>query len=198
MTKSDFCQHLIDDIKDEVDFDSDVEALAALLVILLEYNVKKSFDNWKYLVLKYDFDSLNKDIDFIPLKKDYPEKLIQKVGIESFFNYMKDIPTSKAIMIYNAIFNIYCSDCFIYQSLNYYIKMNDNNSEVVLIKNILDKSKLVSKMFFDKTEFIKRIILLHVKNERIPIDFLQDLINSIENKKDRAVLNALLIDYLVF
>ena len=52
-------------------------------------------------------------------------------------------------------------------------------------------------MFFDKTELIKRVVILHIENNSIPLDYLKELINSIDNKKERAVLKTLLIDYFL-
>jgi len=159
MNKSDFCQLLIDDIKDEIEFDSDVVALKSLLLVLLNYNVKLSFENWKYLILNYDINSMKQDINFLPLIRDYPKMLIKKIGVENFFDFMQEIPFLKTNIIYVTIFNVFSSDCLIYQSLEYYMKNNDNDSELKFIKSILNKSSYFSTLFFNKTEMIKRIIL---------------------------------------
>ena len=53
-------------------------------------------------------------------------------------------------------------------------------------------------MFFDKAELIKRVIALHIENSSVPIDYLKELIDIVDNKKERAVLKALLIDYFTF
>lgn len=197
MDKCDYCQQLFDDIKDNIEFDSDIIALESLLSALLKYNQEKSINNWKYIILKYDIRNMNCELDFGPLIKDYPEKMMQKIGIEKFFSYMKNIPSSKLKVVYEAIFNVYSLDCFIYQSLSYYIKMNLKSEERTLIKNVLDRSNSFSKIFFDKTELIKRIIILHIENNNICIDYLKELINIVDNKKDQAVLKTLLIDYLL-
>ena len=102
MDKSDFCQQLIDDIKDDVLLDSDIMALESLLLVLLQNDVERSFNNWKYLILKYDIKSLNNDLDFKGLIKNFPEKLMEKVGVESFFKYMEEIPYLKAQIIYKS------------------------------------------------------------------------------------------------
>ena len=198
MDKSDFCQQLIDDIKDDVVLDSDIVALESLLLVLLENDVEKSFNNWKYLILKYDIKSLDNDLDFKRLVKNFPEKLMEKVGVESFFNYMEEIPYIKAQIIYKSIFNICSPECFIYRSLDYYIKKNYKTLEKDLINTILDKSSVFSKLFFDKAELIKRVIALHIENSSVPIDYLKELIDIVDNKKERAVLKALLIDYFMF
>lgn len=198
MNKSDFCQLLIDDIKDEIEFDSDVVALKSLLLILLKHNIKLSFENWKYLILKYDINSLKHDINFLPIIKDYPKMLIKKIGVENFFDFMQEIPFFKANIIYITLFNVFSSDCLIYQSLDYYIKNNDNDSELNFIKSILNKSSYFSTLFFNKTEMIKRIIILHIENKSIQLDFLKTLIDKIDSKKEQAVLKTLLIDYFTF
>lgn len=198
MNKSDFCQLLIDDIKDEIEFDSDVVALKSLLLILLKRNIKSSFENWKYLILKYDINSLKHDINFLPIIKDYPKMLIKKIGVENFFDFMQEIPFFKANIIYITLFNVFSSDCLIYQSLDYYIKNNDNDSELTFIKSILNKSSYFSTLFFNKTEMIKRIIILHIENKSIQLDFLKTLIDKIDSKKEQAVLKTLLIDYFTF
>ena len=198
MNKSDFCQLLIDDIKDEIEFDSDVVALKSLLLILLKHNIKLSFENWKYLILKYDINSLKHDINFLPIIKDYPKMLIKKIGVENFFDFMQEIPFFKANIIYITLFNVFSSDCLIYQSLDYYIKNNDNDSELDFIKIILNKSSYISTLFFNKTEMIKRIIILHIENKSIQLDFLKTLIDKIDSKKEQAVLKTLLIDYFTF
>jgi len=198
MNKSDFCQLLIDDIKDEIEFDSDVVALKSLLLILLKHNIKLSFENWKYLILKYDINSLKHDINFLPIIKDYPKMLIKKIGVENFFDFMQEIPFFKANIIYITLFNVFSSDCLIYQSLDYYIKNNDNDSELDFIKSILNKSSYFSTLFFNKTEMIKRIIILHIENKSIQLDFLKTLIDKIDSKKEQAVLKTLLIDYFTF
>lgn len=198
MNKSDFCQLLIDDIKDEIEFVSDVVALKSLLLILLKHNIKSSFENWKYLILKYDINSLKHDINFLPIIKDYPKMLIKKIGVENFFDFMQEIPFFKANIIYITLFNVFSSDCLIYQSLDYYIKNNDNDSELNFIKSILNKSSYFSTLFFNKTEMIKRIIILHIENKSIQLDFLKTLIDKIDSKKEQAVLKTLLIDYFTF
>ena len=52
MNKSEFCQNLFDDIKDDIEFDSDVVALYSLLLTMLKFDIEESLENWKYLILK--------------------------------------------------------------------------------------------------------------------------------------------------
>ncbi len=54
MDKHDYIIGLFDDIKDDIEFDSDVVALEVILSKLLEIDLEESFAKWKYLILKYD------------------------------------------------------------------------------------------------------------------------------------------------
>lgn len=197
MGKGDFAQQLFNDIKDEVLYDSDVVALESLLFIMLEYDVNMSFENWQYLILKYDIKNLMMNIDFKPIINNYPIKLWEKVGLKQFFKYMQTIPNNKAKLIYDTIFNIYNSNCFIYHYLEPLIKENNIKEEKKMIHDILRKSDDFSTIIFDKTELLRRIILLHLEQKKVAVDLLEELINYIDNKKDRAILNTLIIDYLV-
>lgn len=196
MNKSEFCQNLFDDIKDDIEFDSDVVALYSLLLTMLKFDIEESLENWKYLILKNDLNDKKNEIDFKPIIKDYPEKLFSEMGVQKFFDYMDNIPSNKAKIIYDNIMDVYNSDCFIYGSLRYYIEKNDDQEERNIIRNILDKSNDFSKIIFDKTELIRRIICIHIDSKKIPLDLIKDLINNVENKKERAVLKTLIIDYL--
>lgn len=198
MDKGDYISQLFDDIKDEIEFDSDVSALESLLYLLLDENLNDSITKWKYLILKYDLDEMMRDVDFTPLIKIYPNALLKKVGIEAFFDYISDLPLKKAKIIYNHIFNIYEPDCFIYQSLNFLLEKNDYLEEKNLIRIFLDKSSDFFEGIFDKTEFIRRVILIHIDHHELSNSFLQDLIYSLDSKKDQAVLKTLLINYLTF
>jgi len=197
MDKSDLCQQLFDDIKDNIEYDSDINALVSLLLKMLKYNVTISFTNWKYLILKYDIENLSIDMDFLPIIKTYPEKLFKEVGIERFFIYMQEISHNKQKYLYKSLFNVYDSESLIYQVLSNYIKKNNDKKEKKLIKVVLSKSKQFSKATFDKTELIKQAILLHIKHKNVPLDFLKELISSIESIKEQAVLKTLLIDYFI-
>lgn len=196
MDKSDLYQLLINDIKNAIEYDSDVTALKSLLLKLLDLSIASSFSNWKYIILKYDLRSL--EADFSPITKDYPIELIKKIGINNFFTYMKKLPILKSQIIYEQLFNIYNKRSFIYQSLDYYIKNNNINSEKDFIQSILTNSSHLPKLIFDKNYFIRLIIISHIDSKNIPKEFLKELINEVHNKKEQAVLKTLLLDYLVF
>ena len=53
-----------------------------------------------------------------------------------------------------------------------------------------------NKMFFDVTDFLKRIIKYHIKMKDTDINYLLKITMIPKNKKDQALLNTLLIDYI--
>lgn len=196
MNKHDYIMNLYNDIKDNVELDSDVVALYTILCRLFQIDLEESISCWKYLILKYDIKEKGRDIDFLPLIKDYPIKILEKLGLSCFFQKTDGIPQSKLEYIYQFLFNIYDANSFIYQSLDYYIKRSRYQDEKKLIQIFLEKKKDFFKGIFDQTEFIRRVILLHLKRKNVSLEFINYLIDLIDNAKDKAVLKTLIIDYI--
>lgn len=187
---------LYNDIKDRIELDSDVGALYTILCKLFQMDREESIKCWKYLILKYDIKEMGRDIDFLPLIKDYPIMILENLGLNAFFQEVESISHSKLEYIYQFLFNIYDANSFIYQSLDYYIKRNRYQDEKKLIQIFLEKKKDFFKGIFDQTEFIRRVILLHLKRKNVSLEFINYLIDLIDNAKDKAVLKTLIIDYI--
>ncbi len=196
MNKHDYIMDLYNDIKDRIELDSDVVALYTILCKLFQMDREESINCWKYLILKYDIKEMGRDIDFLPLIKDYPIMILENLGLNAFFQEVEGISHSKLEYIYQFLFNIYDANSFIYQSLDYYIKRNRYQDEKKLIQIFLEKKKDFFKGIFDQTEFIRRVILLHLKRKNVSLEFINYLIDLIDNTKDKAVLKTLIIDYI--
>lgn len=196
MNKHDYIMDLYNDIKDRIELDSDVVALYTILCKLFQMDREESINCWKYLILKYDIKEIGRDIDFLPLIKDYPIMILENLGLNAFFQEVESISHSKLEYIYQFLFNIYDANSFIYQSLDYYIKRNRYQDEKKLIQIFLEKKKDFFKGIFDQTEFIRRVILLHLKRKNVSLEFINYLIDLIDNAKDKAVLKTLIIDYI--
>lgn len=195
MKRDKLLENLFNDIKDNIEFDEDVTALATLLNSMLNKNIEISFNSWQYLILKYDINTLIEDINFTPLIKTYTENFLLKVGSKTFFKYMINIPSNKLDLIYKNIFNIYNNDCIVYKMIENYLKSNNLKAEKNFIEDILNNSNSFPKTIYNKTDLIKRIIIIHLNNNNIPEKFLKELINKVESKKEKAILKTLLIDY---
>lgn len=196
MNKHDYIMDLYNDIKDRIELDSDVGALYTILCKLFQMDREESIKCWKYLILKYDIKEIGRDIDFLPLIKDYPIMILENLGLNAFFQEVEDISHDKLEYIYQFLFNIYDANSFIYQSLDYYIKRNRYQDEKKLIQIFLEKKKDFFKGVFDQTEFIRRVILIHLKRKNVSLEFINYLIDLIDNTKDKAVLKTLIIDYI--
>ena len=66
----------------------------------------------------------------------------------------------------------------------------------VFIDNILIIANDLSKEIFNIEEFIKTIIVTHLKYDAIDISLMLNIIKKIGNKKEEAKLKVLLIDYI--
>lgn len=198
MGKSDYAEKLYDAIKDEVKCDSDILALESLLEIIIEEDIEKSFERWKYVILKYDFLELLDDVDFTPIMRNFPTIFLEKVGVTTFFSYMSNISIDKAQVIYSYIFDIYDRDSYLNLSLITYIESNNFLNEEKFIYSILDRSESFFVGFFDITEFIRNIIMKHIEYKSMPYSLIKKLVDMLDNKKDKAVLKTLLIDYFEF
>lgn len=194
MEKENYIAKLFNDIKDNIEFDSDIIAIITLLTKMLDYDVKQSFFNWKYVVQKYDIPKLMTDIDFEPLLKDYPIRLLEKVGYSSFFEYIKTIPKTIQNLIYSYLFNVF-SKSFLYDIILSFIHNKKIKEEKKFVIFILKQSSFFPKDIFDTMEFLKKTIFLHIKEKYIPIKILLEFTEYPTNKKEQAVLKSLLIDY---
>jgi len=195
MDKSDYITSLFNNIKDDIEFDSDIIALNSLLNAMLNLNVLKSFNNWKYIIDKYEIQKLGLDIDFTPLYIDYLVNLIKKIGFKEFFVLFESVLINKRKIIYSSLFNIYDNNCFLFVYIRNLINKNWLKEEKEFINLIIKESISFSKETFDKTEFLKKIIIMHINNNKVNSKFLEDLTNMPETSKERAILKALLIDY---
>jgi len=193
--KRDYILALFNDIKDNIEFDSDIIALNTLLESLLEIDIKKSFNCFLDLINKYHFSDLKYDIDITILFNNYLLKYIKKTDLETFFKNTNDINQKNKNLIYYYLFNIYNDNFFFYQDLELLIKKQDLSKIDNLIKLIINKSSNFPKEVFNLKDFLKHIISLFIKLDYIPTSYLNNLINNLDSKKDQAVLKTLLIDY---
>ena len=68
--------------------------------------------------------------------------------------------------------------------------------EKKLVNNILDNRADIAKEVFELEDFVRFIIMLHLKYDNIDKDWLFHLIYLLDDNKERAKLSTLLIDYI--
>lgn len=192
-----YLQDLFDKIKDDIEFDSDVIALEILLNKMFIIMEAKCYENYIYILKKYDLNNLKIDIDFTPLTKSFAQKLIFNKGLIKYLNITNDLEFSKKAFIYSELFNLYHEDCILYTLMEEYIKHN-NLKKIKTIINIVIKLEKYIKQVFDKTEFLKKVIIIYLKNGYTGKKFLNETINFLSSPKERAILKALLINENIY
>lgn len=196
MNKYNYIVKLFDDIKEDIEFDSDVVTIEVLLNKMLDYDVEQSFLNWAWILKKYDILKLMNDIDFLPLLHGFPISFMKKVGYVSFFEYLNRIPLFSQKLVFDSLFNVFTSSSIFDDFISSFILNKDIKGEKDFIFFILKQSNMFSKDIFDEAKFLKKIIELHIQREYVPVSLLKPLTDYPKEKKERAILKTLLIDYI--
>lgn len=196
MDKEDYIESLFNDIKDSIAFDSDVIAIHKLLEAMLKINYKKAIRMWKYIIESYDIKNLKREIDFELILNLFPSQLFNKIEIKNFFQILQDISYVKRNEINKIFFNVYDDKSGLYIILKDLIINSKKKQEREFINLVLKYSEEFPKDIFDLNIFLKKIILIHINSSSIDNDFLINLTEIPSTAKDRAILKALLIDYI--
>lgn len=196
MNKGEYIDFLYSNIKDDIEFDSDIIALKTILIANLKLNADEAESKWLYLLNKYNIKELCHDIDFLPLLNDFPMKLIEQEGIEKFFSLINKLSQETKELIYSSLFNIYNKDCGIFTVLKNLIINNDTKQEKNCIDLVIKKSSEYPRGVFDIKDFLQSIITYHLKNNHNDINFLMQIAEIPKNIKDQSLLKTLLIDYI--
>lgn len=196
MDKEAYIESLFNDIKDSIAFDSDVIAIHKLLEAMLKINYKKAIRMWKYIIESYDIKNLKREIDFELILNLFPSQLFNKIEIKNFFQILQDISYVKRNEINKIFFNVYDDKSGLYIILKDLIINSKKKQEREFINLVLKYSEEFPKDIFDLNIFLKKIILIHINSSSIDNDFLINLTEIPSTAKDRAILKALLIDYI--
>ena len=187
---------LFDDIKDNIEYDSDITAIYELIIRLLDYDEDLALKLWLYLVNKYDIIKLRKDIDFTLLLEEFPFTFLKRRGLKTFCDACFLIEKEKALYLKRIFFNVFNDESLILKLVQSYIKEEKSKKEKELIELIYKNSGEIPREVFDFATFIKKVIYFHLQYEKINVNFLLVFIDKVKNNKDKAVLKTLLIDYL--
>ena len=195
MNKALYIEKLYSKLKDEVEFDEDVEALFTILKNMLKINPKKSMKYWVYLMEKYNLKELNHEIEFTPLTENYLLELLNYNDLEFILNLLQSLPNDNNIIIKKDFVNIFNKKSGIYQYIKKLIRKKEFTKEFEVLSFIINESKN-DKWTFDTEVFLKNVIMIHLQFNKKDIHFLLKLTNLAKNDKDKALLQTLLIDYI--
>ncbi len=193
--KSKYIENVFEELKDKVEYDSDVNALYIVINKMLDIDSDRAIRWWEYLLNNYDLKKLANDIDFKEILYDLPEEILKRGLIKEYFNVRNHLEVDKINILDNKIFNIY-KDAELEKILEYLIEEDKFWKEKELIRELLKEVNTISKQIFDLEGFIKLVITLHLKYEKIDLDWLLNLTELPNSNKDKAKLKALLIDYI--
>lgn len=198
MDKASFIEQLYHDLKNDIEFDEDIRALSSILKELIKIDENKSINNWIFIMTKYKWNKLNKNIDFSPLVKDFIVEVLKNNSIKKIFEILQPLPLNNQQLIKDQFFNVFDLNSGINQYLKNLIndKMKNNNQIFLEIKLILNYSKNLNKLIFDEEFFLKNVIKMYLEQPEKDIAFLLKIIELTKDNKNKALLKTLLIDYI--
>ena len=182
-------------LKDNLEFDTDILTILKILNKLLEIDTSKAITCWLELLNKYPIKELLSDTDFLPLIKDFSYNLIKTIKLDNYLKIRESLNKDNQFLIDNYVLNIYTTS-----TLNVLLDELITTSKITEEKAIIDilnkNSSTLPKEFFDFSEFLKTIVMKHIKLNQINKELFEDMLKLAKNTKDKAILEAWLIDYL--
>lgn len=192
--KNNKIEALFNDLKDNIEFDSDVLAINIIIKKMLKINQNIALSWWVYILNNYELNS--KDINFKSILFDIPYELLKINLINDLFIIRDNLTTQKRIILDNYLLNIY-SDSVIKKIIEYYIIKNKFLLEKRLISKIITNKENINMEIFDFNDFVSLIISTHLKYNKLSnLNWLFSLIDLVNNKKEKAKIKVLLIDYI--
>ena len=197
MNKSGMEIELYENLKDNLEFDFDVISMVKILKKILQKDKKEAILAWTYLLDNYSIKDLKEDIDFSPLIKDFSEILIKDIGIEEFLKIRESLKEDNQFWIDFYVFNCYDENAGIKEIMEELIKSSLQDKEKEILWELYKEKNKFHKEFFDISDLLRLVVLLHIKYKKVDLDFLVSLIEGWELKeKNKALLYTLLIDYI--
>lgn len=191
MQLENYVLNLLENIRYNIEYDSDVEAIYSLLKKL---NSKKGITIWVQILNETSILDLRNNIDFTFLLKNYPEDILRKEGYLFWDKYIKKVNYSIRKIILQEVFNIYELN-----SIVYYLFRNSLGTledADLFINWVLKMGNQECSLYFDETLFLKNIIITYLETDNFKLEYLKKLSEITYDLKEQAVLKALWIDKL--
>ncbi len=185
----------LDYLINNIAFDRDIKGIYIILKHFLKYDKDKALKNWLKVLNKYPIRNLEKDLNFSLLLYDFPILLIKEIGLNKFLEIKLTLNKDINFLLDNNLFNIFMENTGIYKIINSYI-LDSKDKVYGLIKDVYLNQKSFPQDIFDYNIFISNIIKIYLNNNIIDIDLFKNIIKTVKNKKERILINTLLIDYL--
>ena len=193
MNKAQYIEEIYNDLKDNIEFDEDVRALFRVLKVFLERNIEEGLAKGFYLFKHYDLKLLAGDIDLNPLTVDFMLELLKYYQVKDLFLKLSELPQDNKKYIMSVFFNGF-RDHGCYEYLKRIVMEENYRLELRELMVILSFD--LDRAIFDETYFLKKIILMHIENDKTDLPILFNIIELAKSKKAKAILKSLIIDYI--
>ena len=191
----DIAKELYNELKDKIEFDEDVEALFVIIKKILHENKEEGIYSWLYLFQNYQLKDLKYDIDFTLLTHDFVLEILKKESLSSFLLLLDKMPIENKNILIQTFFNIFHKEKGIYLYFKRLILEEKEKKEYQELKTMLELKKK-DTLTFDTVYFLRNILKIHLKYQKVNLDLLLKITNLAHNSKDIALLKTVLIDYL--
>lgn len=191
----DIAKELYNELKDKIEFDEDVEALFVIIKKILHENKEEGIYSWLYLFQNYQLKDLEYDIDFTLLTHDFVLEILKKESLSSFLLLLDKMPIENKNILIQNFFNIFHKEKGIYLYFKRLILEEKEKKEYQELKTMLELKKK-DTLTFDTIYFLRNILKIHLKYQKVNLDLLLKITNLAHNPKDIALLKTVLIDYL--
>ena len=191
----DIAKELYNELKDKIEFDEDVEALFVIIKKILHENKEEGIYSWLYLFQNYQLKDLEYDIDFTLLTHDFVLEILKKESLSSFLLLLDKMPIENKNILIQTFFNIFHKEKGIYLYFKRLILEEKEKKEYQELKTMLELKKK-DTLTFDTVYFLRNILKIHLKYQKVNLDLLLKITNLAHNSKDIALLKTVLIDYL--
>lgn len=191
----DIAKELYNELKDKIEFDEDVEALFVIIKKILHENKEEGIYSWLYLFQNYQLKDLEYDIDFTLLTHDFVLEILKKESLSSFLLLLDKMPIENKNILIQTFFNIFHKEKGIYLYFKRLILEEKEKKEYQELKTMLELKKK-DTLTFDTVYFLRNILKIHLKYQKVNLDLLLKITNLAHNPKDIALLKTVLIDYL--
>ena len=191
----DIAKELYNELKDKIEFDEDVEALFVIIKKILHENKEEGIYSWLYLFQNYQLKDLEYDIDFTLLTHNFVLEILKKESLSSFLLLLDKMPIENKNILIQTFFNIFHKEKGIYLYFKRLILEEKGKKEYQELKTMLELKKK-DTLTFDTVYFLRNILKIHLKYQKVNLDLLLKITNLAHNPKDIALLKTVLIDYL--
>lgn len=195
MKVENYLENLIDDIKGNIECDSDILALDKLIRLMTKVDYERAQAIWKEIVNSEDFLNYAYDIDYTPLFDSCLVSFLEYQTFDNIIYFVSKLKLRNKNRAYHYIYNTFRMSSFINQYIKSIVLKNNKKIEKKTIDMFNGRSYFYPKEVFDMAKLLENVINWHIENNNIDLKLLNYFAELPTNRKDKAKLKTMLIDY---